>query len=212
MTKPLYTPLGTASWCDLQTPKLYKDAPRWIGDKGRYSVTLAFDPNDEKFIEFQDNAGVVGNALFSELDMASKKPMIKADGFLPIENEEDEEGNPTGRIVIKASLNAGGITQTGPRAGQEWSRSVVLVDHNNEKVEYDGQLGRGTRMILSVQPKAYKVPGSKKNEARIKFEIRAAMVVTPEFRQGQVTNDFAGFEVPEEEFEGKLAGSSDGDF
>jgi hypothetical protein len=212
MTKPIYTPLGTASWCDLQTPQLFDGKKRWDGDLGRYSVTLCFDPDDPKFQEFKAKVAARGDELFSEMDAQAKKRLTKADTrFLPIEEEEDEEGSPTGRMLVKASLNAGGITQSGPREGQKWTNHVVLVDHNNKAVEYDEDLGRGTKMIVSLNPKAYNVVGSK-GEVRVKFEIRAAMIISPEFRARKAVDDFADMEVDAEEFGSSFAASGNGDF
>lgn len=211
MTQQVYTPAGNAAWCDLVNPRLFQDKARWEGDKGRYSLTLQLDPDSPKTTEFRARMEAAGDDLFQEMDAQEKKKLIKANGFLPMEEEEDENGDPTGLLIVKASRNAGGITQNGPRKGKEWSRNVTLFDTEGNQKEFS-DLGRGTRLIACVTPQAYRVPGSK-NEVRIKLELRSAMILRPEYRNNDEGSDFKGFQVDDEEFSSNFeAAATDGDY
>lgn len=124
-----YTPVCVFKYCHLNKPDTrYKE-------EGEYSVTVAMDKDDaetqafieqiEALVSKQEEAAEAGWENASPKQKAAwKKKKITEPTIMPFyEDELDEEGEPTGRILFKFKTKA-----TFEKDGKTIRKTVTLVD------------------------------------------------------------------------------------
>lgn len=197
----LQTPFANALWPTLVEPRVYtpKGATADPDDKGRYSVTLLFDPDKPDHAEFIEKLESIEQELRD--DIKSENPRAKfRDPFIPMEPEFDKENNETGLIAVRFARNAGGISK---KTGKEWSAQVPLYDRKGQKYIHDaeqGDIGNGTRMRVEFEINPYVMGGTN----GVSFRLSSAQFGLIEYYGGGGSS-FAGEEVDPEQFEGDAA-------
>lgn len=102
------TPIGKAKWFKLVTPdEKYK----------KYSLDLIVEdgPEIQSLIAKIEEMTAEAIEETRELAKPAQKKKVKDSGNRPIEEEYDQEGNPTGRFVIKMRQNSIINTKEGPK-------------------------------------------------------------------------------------------------
>jgi len=150
----------------------------------------------DRLAEFREKA----NAAFEDrIEAGDIPPNAKKyeDGFLPVGDDTDRDGNPTGMVVVKAGLSAGGKR----RDGSAWTRKVVLKDLQGKTLELaDGEEpGYGTKLRMSLEPFIYNVQGT--SMWRVSGRLRAVQIVDLQIAGGATADDdFAGLDLAPEAF------------
>lgn len=130
-----FTPLGVFKYCHLNKPDTrYKE-------EGEYSVTVAFDKDDEattafieqmeKLVAKQQEAADEGwDNASAKQKAAWKKKKISEPTLMPFFDDElDDEGDPTGRILFKFKTKA-----SFEKDGKTIKKTVTLVDGRGEVI------------------------------------------------------------------------------
>ena len=200
MTKHVVTPVGTAKWIDVVTPKVFGGAAPTPEAPGRYQVSLMLDPERDEVAQFLAEFREKANAAFEDkIEAGEIPPNAKKyeDGFLPVADDTDRDGNVTGMIVVKAGLSAGGKR----RDGSAWTRKVVLKDLQGKTLELaDGEEpSYGTKLRMSLEPFIYNVQGT--SMWRVSGRLRAVQIVDLQTAGGATADDdFAGLDLAPEAF------------
>lgn len=175
LADPIVTPVLEALWPNVMHPKAWKDAEP--GDKGSYSVRLILNPNVPEHAAFLEKCEQVSETLESAiLESLGKKAIKKKANFIPVVDEEGEDGLPTGRKILRATRKAGGISKATKR---EWSYTlpVVTVSRAPFRSENDQELGSGSKLRASFYAEVYQI-GS---EYGVRFSLDAVQVVEAEY-------------------------------
>ena len=195
--RKIQTPFAPALWPTLLEPQLYSApgiTPK-AGDKGRYSVTLQFDPDNSDHKEFLEVLEALGDDLIKEIK--EKEPRAKInDPLIPCEPDMDKEGNETGLMNVKFARNAGGISE---RSGKAWTARIGLYDRKGQKYVHDdsqGEMANGTRLRVEAEVNQYKMSG----RHGVSLRLTAAQISEVQY-YGEGQSSFAGVEVAPEEFE-----------
>ena len=132
----LVTPVGTAQYPWLNTPDL-----KWDSD-GQYRCNLILEDNEETDAFMAKLQQEWTAAADHEKEREGKQKARY--GSQPWMAEEDEDGNETGRTVIKAKLKA--IVR--PKGGTPWKKRPVLIDA--KKNEMGENIGGGSQVRLKL--------------------------------------------------------------
>jgi len=129
------TPVGTALWPHLNTPdtKFDKD--------GSYSVNLILDKEETETIKTQ-----LSKVL--EEFIATGESVSKKKAALPIKEDKDKEGNPTGNYQIKFKLRA-----VGQSRGERWEQRPSLFDSQGIPLTED--IGNGSKIKVGAEVVPY---------------------------------------------------------
>lgn len=132
-----FTPIGVFKYAHLNKPDTrYKE-------EGEYSVTVALDKDDkattafikqiEALVEKQEEAAEAGFENASPKQKAAwKKKGITEPVIMPFFDDElDEEGDPTGRVLFKFKTKA-----TFEKDGKTMKKTVTLVDGKGQVIPY----------------------------------------------------------------------------
>ena len=129
------TPVGTALWPHLNEPdtKFDKD--------GSYSVNLVLDKEQTENIK-EKLAGVL------EEFIASGESKTKKKAPLPIKEDKDQDGKPTGNYQIKFKLRA-----VGQSRGERWEQRPALFDSQLQPCT--DVIGNGSRIKVGAEVVPY---------------------------------------------------------
>ena len=107
---------------------------------------------------------------------AKKKEINDLTPYTPYDDEIDDDGEPTGKVIFKMKTVVAG---TDKRTKQSWSREVAIFDSQNEKIVGDSRsnlkLWGGSKIAVALQIVPYHAPGLK--QAGISLRITAVQVV-----------------------------------
>lgn len=143
-SQQVVTPRGTFLWPHLIEPDTRYDKPH-----GKYKMTFAVDADDAS--DFIEELSALRDEFVEEekpnLKPAARKKAALRDFY---EEEFDEEGNETGRLLFKFKLDpvVEGKTKT-------WTQSPVLFDAGNNPITEDIQPWTGTEGKVSLEVVAY---------------------------------------------------------
>jgi len=170
MLKPqqITTPIGTSSWININ------DGMPDRGKDGSYTPKFKVDLIVPKanMSDFMNQANQFHKAVADDLGTTIRP--------LPIKNELDEEGNPTGNVIIKATLNYF------PERDGKKETKVTMFSADNEPFTPDGLVGKGTKMQVSINMSPYNTGGNK----GVTFRIKAVRIIDVVYYGGNDTNDF----------------------
>ena len=147
------SPKGIAVWPRLNDPDT-KFKP-----EGEYSVDLAFAEGDvegQKLVRFLEKRRDELHAEWASENPKKAKRCEIADVF---KEELDEEGNETGRILIKFKMKASG---TSKRTGKPFTMRPDLFDAKGKKLTVLPQVGGGSELKVSYEIGASFVESAKK--------------------------------------------------
>jgi len=169
------TPRGIAIWPHLNTPDT-----KWKKE-GKYETKLAFEPEvvaSDEFQAFQEKVEELIEAKYQEqvekLTKAGKKGLVsKLKKVSPFKAEEDDEtGDETGRIIIKAGMTASGVSE---KTGKKWSRKPSIYDAKGNRLNNPPKIGSGSTLKLNVELFPYF--NEKDKEAGVSFRLEAVQVI-----------------------------------
>lgn len=154
------SPIGTARYPHLHKPDKYK------GDL-KYKCDLVLDPDDEDHAEFLDDVKERAEAAFEKFKeelqekvdskklkgkkLANAKQELKEmEVHYPFEPEYDEEGEETGRIVVKTKSNA----ERKDKDGNPYIKKLPIFDALGQRLEDVPPIWGGSelRLALDVYP------------------------------------------------------------
>lgn len=148
----LFTPLGVFKYCHLNKPDTrYKE-------EGEYSVNVLLDKDDpetkklmKQLVRLASAAKEEAKVKFDEANGQQKAKWKKRSITVPnmnpwYEDEVDDEGDPTGNIILKIKTKA---TFTDRKTGKTVQKTVKLVDGRGNVIPtkkrplvYGGTMGR----------------------------------------------------------------------
>lgn len=147
MYEVFITPIG-----ELQYPWITAPDTRWDPD-GVFQTKMR--------IPFEDAQQIIAQLekarddFFQTLDSQKQKNYRKADVF---EEETDDEGNPTGNVVLKFKLKQ----VVTPKSGEDFRQKPVVVDKDGEPITvpvYGGTRAKVKGQIVPYTNAAQKVSG-----------------------------------------------------
>tara|TARA_R100000697_G_scaffold95582_2_gene107495 strand:- start:32 stop:631 length:600 start_codon:yes stop_codon:yes gene_type:complete len=129
------TPVGTALWPHLNEPdtKFDKD--------GSYSVNLILDKQETETIKSK-----LSDILKEFMSSGQSKSNKKAN--LPIKEDKDQDGKPTGMYQIKFKLKA-----VGQSRGERWEQRPALFDSQGQPLSE--QIGNGSKIKVGAEVVPY---------------------------------------------------------
>lgn len=181
MTTTLHTPVGTAQFPYLTKPDTKFDP------EGSYKCNLLVDPKDPQVAAFLAQVKSILDKHLSEV-IAENPKAKRLVPSSPIADELDDNGDETGKVVIKATAKAGGVRKD----GSKWTRTIPLFDSRGQKVQANP--GGGSVLRLAVTPNPFyngaKVGLSLRLEAVQIIKLREFTGGSPEVSFGAVEGGF----------------------
>jgi hypothetical protein len=160
------TPKGELKFPNLQKPDRYDESSSW-----QYKADIVFDSQEavqdivDKIDEVQDNK----LAEAKKNNPKSKSKIKKADP--PYEQEVDENGEETGRFVLKARQNA----YIEGDDGETINLKPALFDAKGKPIKKRLNTGTGTVARLNIELAPSYVAGQK--SVFVKLRLKAAQIV-----------------------------------
>jgi len=185
----LVTPSCLVLWPHLVKPDYYEGALE-------YKANLILDPKDPKaaklISDIKDTAQEeyeLAIALLMEGDGKSKALSKEIKAKVPMEPEYDDNGDDTGRMILKVKSKAEGIYKDKP-----WKREIPLFDSSNKDVTgaIDSIWG-GSTLKLELVVNRYFAKGLKL--AGLSFYIKAVQIIN--LKSGSGGTGLSGFGVEE---------------
>lgn len=161
MAKPklIATPRGTvAGFCAIQSPT-------WDFNKTQkeYQIKVAFDADDPEMEKFIAEMEALRDAHLEEV--LKEKPKYKkiAKTKEVGEVELDDDGDPTGRILIRFKQKY----EIVPKKGDPFTKTIALVDSRGKPITKKLKIGNGSVVRVSFEPSPYFI--EKDKEAGMSF-------------------------------------------
>lgn len=140
--KKVISPVCEIRWAHLVTPNVKHNAA------GTYSVDLLLDPTIPGHQEFMDTLRDFSEEVFED-HTADMKPKLKekCQLFLPFKPEEDQDGEHTGRFVMRVKQNR--ITQR--KDGSTHIYKPIIVDSRGKQIpKPKDNIGNGSEMRADI--------------------------------------------------------------
>jgi len=163
----LVTPRGTFVY-----PHLTVADDKFVKPHGEFHTKFALNVSDgstEQFIaKLEDILDAYVKSNPDELKPAALKKSRRADVF---EQELDDEGEETGRVIFKFKLKA--VDET--RSGKTWSQNVKVVGADNRPIDPTIQIWTGSegKVITEIFP--YYMSSTK--EFGLSLRVKAAQIL-----------------------------------
>lgn len=129
----LHSPKGVAKWVNVREPQRSiktKDGVKPVNPN--YSVTLLLDPNDPETTSFVESLKKANDAGYAAAKSnAPKTKFQKMD--MKIEDEQDKEGNLTGKLAIRFKCKAEGVRKD----GTAWTNRPGVLDSKGNHIPKD---------------------------------------------------------------------------
>jgi len=163
------TPKGEARF-----PKLNSPNTHFKPEDPEYEVQLVL-ANDEVTDNYVNNLRQMGEQYLDELKNKDKKKYGKYELALPIDDELDDEGNETGRTILKCrqkyyrkERNTGNVT----------TRKIALYDAKGRRVNV--QIGFGSLLKVGGYIQVSEMPAQKKVFVSVKPQaVQILELVSP---------------------------------
>lgn len=166
---PVYiSPKGVASY-----PYLLKYDDKFVKE-GEYSVKLILDADENK--EFLDDLKSKAEAVYkktiAELKEAKKVKAAKAlTMHVPFSEEEDDEGEPTGRVVLNFKLKH----QVTTGEGKTFTQQPDVFDAKKKPLADDTRIGSGS--IIRVAFNIIEFYAAANKNAGLSLRLKAAQII-----------------------------------
>ncbi|MCJ8335197.1 MAG: hypothetical protein MJH10_13255 [Epibacterium sp.] len=174
------TPKSKAVWPKLTEPDDFKG-------KKEYKVSIELDPSNEDhaaFIEKVENAAEEAYDNWvaeteAELKDAPgakkaklKKQLASVKKHVPLTEQADDEGDPTGRMLFATKMLAEGVS----KAGKAWSRKCPLFDSRGKDVTGKApSIWGGSTLILEVTLNPFAMPATER--AGVSGRLEAVQII-----------------------------------
>ncbi len=211
----IVTPTAIALFPHLVEPDLYEGSLD-------YKVSLILDPSVEAAATLIANIEEIVAAQLAvsikELQAGSGKDKALAkqiEGHSPLLPEFDEEGDETGRMILKVKSKAAGVTGK----GKKWERKINIFDSGNGPTGKPALIPHGTvdiwgGSLLKVELKVNRYFAKGLKKAGVSFYIEAVQVIELKTGGGSGGDGFGieegGYEAPSDTF-GDPGGTEGGD-
>lgn len=171
----LITPKGVAVWPSLNTPDF-----KFKKDYGEYHAKIRVAPDAPGLKEFiaaaeklRDEAYAAKEAeLKREKKGAILRDLNKQENVVQVEID-NETGEETGFLLIRASMNAGGLRR---KDNKPWSQKPDIFNAKGQKLKHPPEIGGGSEMKLSVRLRDYFMP--KEKTVGVSFDLEAVQLIT----------------------------------
>lgn len=172
MSKPknplVFTPVGIAVY-----PRLTGDeADTKFDSAGVWHTKMAYQP--EELEEFIEKLNAQRDEFFEQILEENKRKYAKYQKVEVFEEELDDDGEPTGRLIIKAKMRHHVVT----KQGKEWWQTPRIFDSSAPPKELDQETLRlwgGSKIRLQCEAVPYAMDSSK--TVGISLRLRAVQVV-----------------------------------
>jgi len=148
------TPAGVAVY-----PRLNRPDDKFNKDNPKYKLKLRLDPADDGVQEFLDKLTELAAISVAEAKTANPKAartMIPQEPFM---QDEDDEGNLTGFVLVSASTNS---LFKDSNTGKTVATRPDVVDAKKRPVNMDQvNIGGGSVVRVAYKTNPYYVPGTK---------------------------------------------------
>ena len=171
------TPKGIAAWPWLNTPDT-----RW-DDVGVYSVTLLLEREEASILLEESLKPFFKVGYEAVLHEQGKKSLKTAS--LPWSDEEDDEGNATGKVKFKFKNKSSYVHD-----GEKVENRVVLLD--TQKSVIQSRVGGGSVIRVGFEPYVWYVPSM---GVGMTLRVRAVQVIELVEYNGSGGADAFDFEV-----------------
>lgn len=198
--KALVSPAGSTKFCQ----NVIEPNTRWDSD-GKYEAKLLMDEEDPETQAFMKKLDDLAQKAY-DIETKEMKPgqRKKVGMYVPYETEEDDEGEPTGKILFKAKGKAGFKT----KGGQYKSITLPVFDTKSKKpIDTEGiYIGNGSIGKFSCNAITFLAHGNT-TEAGITLRLTGFQII--ELAGGSSSDadslgfdtDGSGFVRPEEKEE-----------
>lgn len=191
MSTILKTPVGTTLFASLTEAVVFspggktKPTPE---EPGHYETLLVLDPSKKEVEDFLTDLSDKADEAASSLGGKNRR-----DPLYSLTDDVDENKQPTGFVRLKFRCPAGGTTKT----GKVWSTTIPFFDHQGQPFEPEAELGNGSKIRCSFELRPYSTGGM----TGVSLRLRAAQVISAEYRSQPSAGDFAGEAVESEDFD-----------
>lgn len=183
--KKVATPVGDAVY-----PKLTGPQPDTKFDSnGVWHTKVAY--TEDEIAEFVELLEEIRDARRDELLEENKRKYAKYTLADVVDEELDDDGEATGRLILKAKMKAHVVT----KGGKEWDQQPNVFDCSsppqllNQKTL---KLGGGSRIRLEVEVVPYAMDSSK--TIGVSLRLRGVQVIELREWGGEASTVFGGFE------------------
>jgi hypothetical protein len=119
-------------------------------------------------------------AKVAELKAAKKDALIKKLKCLtlvePMPMEVDDEGDETGKVMLKAKMKASGTYKKGPKTGQRWERKPTIFNAAGKQLKAPPKIGGGSQVKMSIELNPYYAASDGK--VGCSFRLEAVQLLT----------------------------------
>lgn len=170
MAKLLVTPKGVAVYPHLQKPDDYEG-------KRKYKITLRLPADDPKTEQLIEKLESLRDDYWENGEEPKRKFNVKQRAQLkahPVyRTEEDDDGNPTGFILVSADCNA---EFTDRDTGRSVSLKPQLLDAKKKPIPDDVAIWGGSTVRVAFQPYTWAQGGTIKAYG-VKMRLKAVQVI-----------------------------------
>lgn len=120
------------------------------------------------------------DAKVAELKAAGKKALADKLRLIrlvePLRPEIDDEGDETGKVILKAKRKASGTYKNGPKSGQKWTAKPTIFNAKGAPLANPPKIGGGSDVKMSIELKPYYVAGT--GDVGCSFNLEAVQLIT----------------------------------
>lgn len=147
------SPKGIAVWPRLNEPDTK------FKQEGEYTVSLAYDSDDPEYNKLEKLLEKRRDELFAEWLSENPKKKKVAEVAPVFTEETDENGDETGRKLLKFKMRASGVSK---RTGKPFTMKPDIFDAKGKKLEVAPQIGGGSVLKVSFELGGHFVESAKK--------------------------------------------------
>ena len=165
-------------------PHLTDPDTKFVKPDGEYHTKFALDADSKEAVAMIEELDAILDAYIEENpDELSKAKLKKAGRADLYEEEVDDEGEETGRIIFKFKLKAKVVTKT-----KEWEQKPRLFDGNAQPIQGDINPWTGTEGKVSAEVFPYYMESTKQFGLSLRcLAVQILQLVTGE---GKSASDF----------------------
>jgi len=170
------TPKGVAIWPSIDRPD-YK-----FKENGEYHARLRLSPDSPGLAELIHQAEVIRDEAFAakkaSLEKQKKGALLRELHKVDVVKPEldQETGEETGYVILRAALTARVDIKNGPRAGESFEKKPDVFDRVGKRLKNPPRVGNGSELKLAVRIMDYETDGGKAIGAR--FELEGVQIIT----------------------------------
>ena len=154
---------GNAKWA-----KVFEPDTKFVPE-GEYSIQVSLP--EEQAAEVCEQLDNMAQAKLAEAVKDNPKLKTVLSTRKSYEAEVDDDGNPTGNIIIKSKLKA----RVKSRDGQTFEQKPMVVDAKRTPMEGNVLVGNGSLVNVAVEPIPYVMQSTK--QVGVSLRLKAVQVI-----------------------------------